>query len=45
MCIYDKGKGGKEALSFFFDSMKTNDNYSENDVVFMVNYVFHFKKK
>ena len=45
LCIYGLGGGGKEALSFFFDSMKANDNYSKNDVVFMVDDAFYSKKK
>ncbi|MDC3166482.1 acetyltransferase [Candidatus Marinimicrobia bacterium] len=45
MCIYGLGGGGKEALSFFFDSIKTNGNYSKRDVVFMVDDAFYFKKK
>ena len=45
LCIYGLGGGGKEALSFFFDSMKANDNYSKNDVVFMVDDAFYSNKK
>ena len=45
MCIYGLGGGEEKALPFFFDSKKTNDSYSKNDVVFMVDDSFYCKKK
>ena len=45
ICIYGIGGGGREALSFLFDNIKNSENFTEENIIFMVDDIFYNKSE